>query len=185
MSDRDKELLNCDACDRPCAFETSVPSVLWNRVVRAQGLDEYLCAACIVRIFAKAGVSFTAELHGDGFNGLPIAVEINGAASTAPIELSEENNRLRVALAALRAERDSQNASYETLRQMYNIAESRLAALEEALTALEQQWRASAAFPRAKPIAYAVSSTYEACANDLAALRASLTPPTTKERPNE
>lgn len=50
----------CGGCGGPHRFDTSVPSVLWNRVIRSQGLSEYLCAACIVREFAKAGVSFTA-----------------------------------------------------------------------------------------------------------------------------
>lgn len=89
---------HCGECGGHCAFEASVPSVLWNRVVRPLGGSEYLCLACIVKAFARAGVSFTAELSGDGFHGLPIAVEINGAVSTAPQELNEENNRLRVQL---------------------------------------------------------------------------------------
>lgn len=90
--------LRCGGCDGPHRFDTSVPSVLWNRVVRAQGLSDYLCTACIVRAFAKAGVSFTATLYGDGFDGLPIAVEINGATATTAHEVSEQNNTLRAAL---------------------------------------------------------------------------------------
>lgn len=86
----------CGGCGGPCEFETSVPSVLWNRVVRPLGGSEYLCLSCIVKAFAIAGVSFTGELYGGDFHGLPIAVEINGAVSTAPLELNEENNRLRV-----------------------------------------------------------------------------------------
>ena len=88
----------CGGCGGPHRFDTSVPSVLWNRVIRPLDIGEYLCLACIVREFARAGVSFTATLWGDGFDGLPIAVEVNGAASRAAYELNEENNRLRSTL---------------------------------------------------------------------------------------
>ncbi len=69
----------CDGCQGVYRFDTSVPSVLWNRVMRADGVErsELLCAACIVRVFAKAGESFTATLFGDGFNGVRIEVQIN------------------------------------------------------------------------------------------------------------
>ena len=94
----------------PHRFDTTVPSVLWNRVIRARGDNEYLCTTCIVRAFARAGVSFTAVLYGDDFpGGLPIAVEINGALAVAAYELGEQNNTLRAALDELRqlATRDS------------------------------------------------------------------------------
>ncbi len=104
LEQRTAENPTCSGCDGPHPFDTSIPSVLWNRVIRAAGLPDYLCLTCIVRAFAKAGVSFTAELYGDDFNGLPIAIEVNGATSTAPFELNEENNRLRVELTALRAQ---------------------------------------------------------------------------------
>lgn len=93
----------CGGCGGPHRFDTSVPSVLWNRVVRAAGLADYLCATCVVRAFAKAGVSFTATLYGDDFDGLPISVEINGATSTAAHEIQEQNNSLRAALYKLSA----------------------------------------------------------------------------------
>jgi hypothetical protein len=88
----------CGGCGGPHRFDTSVPSVLWNRVIRSQGISEFLCTSCIVREFARAGVSFTATLWSDEFHGLPIAVEVKGAVSTAAHELDEENNRLRSAL---------------------------------------------------------------------------------------
>jgi hypothetical protein len=96
--------LPCGRCGGPCLFDTSVPSVLWNRVVRPLGGSEYLCASCVIAAFARAGVSFTAELHGGGFGGLPIAVEINGTAATVPLELNEENNRLRVRIQELESQ---------------------------------------------------------------------------------
>ena len=99
--DKPVTMSTCGGCGGPHRFDTSVPSVLWNRVVRAQGLSDYLCLPCIVRAFAKAGVSFPATLWGDGFDGLPIAVEINGAVSTAAREVSEQNNHLRGALSEI------------------------------------------------------------------------------------
>ena len=65
----------CGGCGGPHRFDTSVPSVLWNRVIRPLDIGEYLCLTCIVREFAKAGISFTATLWGDGLGGLPIAGE--------------------------------------------------------------------------------------------------------------
>lgn len=97
----EEERLGCGGCGGPHRFDTSVPSALWNRVIRAQGLSDYLCTSCIVRAFAASGVSFTATLWGDGFNGLPLAVEINGEASTAAHELGEENNQLRATLISI------------------------------------------------------------------------------------
>ena len=88
----------CGGCGGPHLFDTSVPSVLWNRVIRPQGTSEYLCTSCIVRAFARAGMSFTATLWGDGFNGLPLAVEVNGATATVAYELSEQNTMLRSTL---------------------------------------------------------------------------------------
>ena len=71
-----RESNTCGGCGGPHQFDTSVPSVLWNRVVRPLGISDYLCATCILKAFAAAGVSFTAELWGDGFDGMPIEVVI-------------------------------------------------------------------------------------------------------------
>lgn len=54
----------CGLCGGPHPYDTSVPSILWNAVVRVRALPEYLCLTCIVRIFAQSGESFTAELIG-------------------------------------------------------------------------------------------------------------------------
>jgi hypothetical protein len=54
--------LPCAQCGGPHDFDTSIPSELWNHVIRAKGLPEYLCTTCIVREFVRAGTSFTANL---------------------------------------------------------------------------------------------------------------------------
>lgn len=64
----------CGGCGGPYLFDTSVPSALWNKVVRARGGSEYLCVACVVRRFAEARESFTAELWGSGLDGLTMTV---------------------------------------------------------------------------------------------------------------
>lgn len=69
----------CGGCGGPYQFDTTIPSSLWNRVVRAKGGSEYLCLTCIVRRFAEAGESFTAELWStdiEQFGGYPIAVQM-------------------------------------------------------------------------------------------------------------
>jgi len=91
----------CQFCHGPYEFDTSVPSVMWNCVIRAAGLPEYLCLTCIVRFFALAEHSFTAELSGLEFKGLPIEVIINGQNAQDAARLSAENNRLRAKLYAL------------------------------------------------------------------------------------
>jgi hypothetical protein len=103
----------CSGCGGPHAFDTSVPSHLWNRVVRASGLGDYLCTSCIVAAFVKAGEGFTAELYGHApfnrkvsetadtfdFNGQAIEVRVGGQPLEVVRELRDENNRLRSALA--------------------------------------------------------------------------------------
>lgn len=88
----------CSGCGGPHRFDTGVPSVLWNQVIRGQGLPDYLCAACVVREFAKAGVSFTAQLYGDGFSGLNIEVRVNGVEAQDAARINDENTALRVAV---------------------------------------------------------------------------------------
>lgn len=95
----------CGRCGGPYLFDTTLPSVLWNRVVRPLNGPETLCLSCIVRIFAEAAESFTATLSGTGayyvFNGLPIEVIINGENAQDAAALGEENNRLRCRLREL------------------------------------------------------------------------------------
>jgi hypothetical protein len=70
--------LSCNLCGGPHLFDTTVPSELWNAVIRSAGLPDYLCLTCIVAAFAKVGVSFRATLWSDEFNGLPVTFIING-----------------------------------------------------------------------------------------------------------
>lgn len=66
----------CGNCGGPHQFDTSIPSYLWNEVVRASGKSDYLCLSCIVSVFASAGKSFTATLWGDNLDGIQIAVTV-------------------------------------------------------------------------------------------------------------
>lgn len=66
----------CALCGGPHLFDTSVDSDLWNAVIRARELPEYLCMICVVREFARAGKGFTAKLWGAGFQGLPVKVSL-------------------------------------------------------------------------------------------------------------
>lgn len=70
----EKENPTCAGCGGPHPFDTSVPSVDWNRVIRSQGLPEYLCLTCIVKAFATAKESFTASLWSQQWDGLPIQI---------------------------------------------------------------------------------------------------------------
>lgn len=86
---------HCGGCGGPHDFDTSVPSVVWNEVIRAQGGSEYLCTSCIVRAFAKAGRSFTATLYGAGLDFAKIEVRIGGQVADDAYKIQEENNALR------------------------------------------------------------------------------------------
>lgn len=96
----------CQWCGGPHLFDTSVPSVRWNAVVRARGLPDALCLSCIVAAFAEAGESFTATLWSgsDGpFDGLPIEIRIGNQAATDAATISNENTALRARLAVIDA----------------------------------------------------------------------------------
>ena len=95
--------LPCARCGGPHDFDTSVPSVMWNRVIRAKGLPEYLCTTCIVREFVRAGEGFTATLWGEEFNGVPIEIVVNGQNAKDASAIQEENNDYRNQLSELRA----------------------------------------------------------------------------------
>lgn len=83
----------CGGCQGPYTFDTVVPSAIWNGVVRAKGMNEYLCLGCVVTAFAKAEVSFTATLIGPGFDFVPIEVLVRGQA-TKDVELVDKENTL-------------------------------------------------------------------------------------------
>lgn len=97
----------CSGCGGPHPFDTTVPSVIWNEIIRAQGLPDYLCLTCIVRAFALAGRSFTADLvGGDGAQYLefvPIEVIVAGQPSLDAAKISDENTILRVRIRELEA----------------------------------------------------------------------------------
>lgn len=91
----------CAKCGGPHPFDTSVPSVRWNVVIRESGLPDFLCFTCILRAFASAGESFTATLWGNVFNGLPIEVRVHGQNAKDATRISEENTALRARIREL------------------------------------------------------------------------------------
>lgn len=93
----------CALCCGPHPFDTVVPSVVWNRVVRAQQLPDYLCLTCIVRAFVLAGESFTAELIGDAVPQAVVEVRINSQPAKDAVRVGEQNTELRAALISCEA----------------------------------------------------------------------------------
>ena len=91
----------CDCCGGPHPFDTTIPSVVWNRVVRAQGLPDYLCLTCIVRAFVTAGESFTAELIGATIKSTALEIRINSRDAKDAVLVSEENTALRARIREL------------------------------------------------------------------------------------
>ena len=70
----------CQRCLGPHAYDVSVPSHLWNEVVRAGAQPDYLCASCVLAVFAMAGRDFTAHLWGLGLrDGIKLTVVFDEA----------------------------------------------------------------------------------------------------------
>ena len=89
----------CGGCGGPHPFDTVVPSVVWNSVIRAQGLSDYLCATCIIKAFVVKGDSFTAELWGDDLPpGVTIEIRVGGRIADDAAKISAENTKLRAQL---------------------------------------------------------------------------------------
>ena len=91
----------CQYCYGPHRFDTSIPSVTWNRVIRAAGLPDYLCVSCIVEEFAKIQEGFTAELSGEQLNKVPVEFRIGGEAAKDAADLSAENTKLRATISEI------------------------------------------------------------------------------------
>jgi hypothetical protein len=96
---------SCSGCGGPHPFDTTVPSVVWNDVIRKEGLPDYLCLACIVSAFVLAGKRFTADLVGGGFHFVPIEIRVRSQEAIDAQVISEENTRLRAHIRELE-ERD-------------------------------------------------------------------------------
>lgn len=96
--------LPCGGCGGPHLFDTSINSVVWNQVIRARGLSEFLCASCVIRAFVLAERSFNATLWGDGLPaGVPIEIRIRSHNANEAARVGEENTALRAEIAELRA----------------------------------------------------------------------------------
>lgn len=100
----------CLSCHGPHLFDTSVPSPLWNRVIRENGLPEYLCASCVIKAFVQARTSFIAELYGPDVDGeqVPrIAVAVDEIPVTDSYgHLQAANRELQERIRELEAERE-------------------------------------------------------------------------------
>lgn len=121
-----KVSLRCNGCAGVYRFDTTVPSPTWNAVIRAQGIPEFLCTACIVRAFALAGRSFTATLWGDDFNGLPIEVVVDSQPARDAEAIQQENNALRRQLAA--SSSGVSEAGLRDLADRFDMASRRMSA---------------------------------------------------------
>lgn len=104
--DRETEIVDmCQGCGGVYRFDTTISSAVWNVVIRAAGLPEYLCLACIVAAFVKADQSFCATLYGAPFDRLPrppvIEVRVNSQPPRDAAMVSEENNALRIRIREL------------------------------------------------------------------------------------
>lgn len=85
----------CQKCGGPYRFDTSLPSPVWNRVIRGYDLPDTLCVSCILEAFVNAGVGFQATLSGCGLDGAVIEVTVNGKGGNEVTLLENENARLR------------------------------------------------------------------------------------------
>lgn len=103
----------CCGCGGPHPFDTTVPSVRWNAVIRKAGLPDYLCLTCIVTAFVKAGESFTAELVGGEHHFEPIEVRTRSQNAIDAQALSNENTELRATMSAMLSAPSAENFGLE------------------------------------------------------------------------
>lgn len=128
--------LACGGCGGPHCFDTSVPSVVWNEVIRARGMSEYLCTSCIVKAFVQSGRSFTAQLWGDDMpSGIAIEVRVNEQPAIDAAKISEENTALRWKLSEAVAEERKALREWVQKRRTNDTASSSICA-DDLLAAL-------------------------------------------------
>lgn len=97
---------HCSGCGGLHPFDTTIPSQLWNAVIRVQDFPDYLCASCIIRVFAARGISFEAELSGEGVSGARLRLEPPEATPIHTGEINEgERQAILLALFKLKHER--------------------------------------------------------------------------------
>lgn len=92
----------CKLCGGPHQFDVSIPSVVWNAVIRPR-LPDYLCASCIIRAFVQEGRSFTAVLSGADVDGVTLEVNIDSQPAQDAEQIQAENNELRIQVRELTA----------------------------------------------------------------------------------
>lgn len=129
----------CSKCGGPHPFDTTVPSVVWNGVIRQAELPDYLCAACIIRAFLDEGRSFTAVI-----DEIPIEVRIDSMDAWDAKLLSEENTTLRARVRELeiqnRAAPPSAGMTPRVLEQLW------VEAPERAKSFAPRKWREEQAY---------------------------------------
>ncbi len=85
----------CNLCGAVPRFDTVVPDAAWNEVVRDAGLPEFLCAACVLHVFALRGESFTCELWGRDFHGLSVSIQVASHPPPTPEAKPKVHRRTR------------------------------------------------------------------------------------------
>lgn len=115
----------CRGCGGPHPFDTSVPSPIWNRVIRGGGLPDYLCTTCIVAAFVRAGEGFCCTLYGGDFHGVPVEIRVGSLAALAAQVLTDENNNLRATLSAVADRGALTDAEQEVLDGVKRAAPNR------------------------------------------------------------
>ncbi len=144
----------CLGCGGPHRYDATVPSPLWNRVVRAAGGPEHLCAACVLLAFARAGEGFTATLWGVGLDGVAITVGVGArdalgrAVASAVQALETENTALR---AELGAGAEATRALRTALSEQQVAVEAKLSEIRERLETLVARPGPGPAWPPPAP----------------------------------
>jgi hypothetical protein len=84
--DRFSDSKPCQLCSRPVIFEFTVESPIWNRVVKARNLPEYLCFWCFDKLATEAGerVPIGVNLNGKSAYSAWCALDLPGAYSSEP-----------------------------------------------------------------------------------------------------
>lgn len=113
--------LACGGCNGPHPYDTTIPSAVWNAIIRAQNLPDYLCLTCIVRAFALAGQGFTATLWDADLKGMAVEFRIGGWVAEDAVIVQDENNRLRYARQAAEARAARYRKALEEIADTFEI----------------------------------------------------------------
>lgn len=97
-----RDSLPCSMCNQPVVFEFTVASDIWNRIVRAKGIDEYLCLWCFARLAGDERIPVGVNVHAGKVFSQWCVDDVPGTypGDVTRKQLLDDNERLRQVILA-------------------------------------------------------------------------------------